>query len=295
MKYNPNTKNNEKIIILGHENPDVDSIISGFLLQQLLNKKGIPAEFIIPDKTIEQDSVKICLSYGLNPYKFQKEIDISSESQKYILVDHHERELNGEIIAIIDHHPTNKKITIPNYYNQISSSTSCILCKNNEIYFSKKELELAIVAALVDTASFHSTKSRKEDKVWIENWCNKLKLDYKKLYKIGLSLTSLENLESASLNGLKKYNFYSNIVQSSCIQIENTPSNHKKIKKIIEYLKQYVHDNNVDIFIFIVHDMTNFCSKVYQISKTEVIEKEYKQYTSRGNTIIPEVVKSLKK
>ena len=33
-------KKEEKIIILGHENPDIDSIFSGYLLQILLTKKG---------------------------------------------------------------------------------------------------------------------------------------------------------------------------------------------------------------------------------------------------------------
>ena len=42
-----------KYIILGHENPDVDSIISGYLLEKLMLSKGFKAEFIIPDKKID--------------------------------------------------------------------------------------------------------------------------------------------------------------------------------------------------------------------------------------------------
>ena len=40
----------KKYIILGHENPDVDSIVSGYLLEKLLLSKSFNVEFIIPDK-----------------------------------------------------------------------------------------------------------------------------------------------------------------------------------------------------------------------------------------------------
>ena len=285
----------EKIIILGHENPDVDSIVSGYLLQQMLTKKSIPAEFIIPDQNIEQESSNICLSYGLNPYQFQKQIDLTNKFQKFILVDHQKRNLSGETLAIIDHHLTDEKVECKNYFNKISSSTSCIICQNNEEYFSDFELELAFLAAFVDTASFHSTKGRESDRKWIEKYCKILSIDYNKLYKEGLCLTSLDDLKKASLNGLKKYNFNGLDVQSSYIQVENTEEEKRIIETIIEYLKNYVLDNNLEAFVFIVHDMTKFNSKVYQISKIDIIERKYNKYTSRGNTIMPEVSRSLKK
>ena len=52
----------KKIIILGHENPDEDSVISGFLLQNLLNRRklGVSFQFVIPDLIIEQEVIDIC-------------------------------------------------------------------------------------------------------------------------------------------------------------------------------------------------------------------------------------------
>ena len=60
----------DKIIILGHENPDVDSIVSGYLLEKILSKKGYDAKFVIPDKFISNDTMNICIKYGLEPSKF---------------------------------------------------------------------------------------------------------------------------------------------------------------------------------------------------------------------------------
>ena len=65
----------DKIIILGHENPDVDSIVSGYLLEKILNKKGYNCKFIIPDKIISNDTYELCIKYRIDPSKFMEELD----------------------------------------------------------------------------------------------------------------------------------------------------------------------------------------------------------------------------
>ena len=74
----------EKIIILGHENPDVDSIVSGYLLEKILNKKGYQVEFVIPDETLEENTLNICQRNGLNPKNFQRKLDLADENNNYI-------------------------------------------------------------------------------------------------------------------------------------------------------------------------------------------------------------------
>ena len=64
------------------------------------------------DKKIQQETLDICKRNGLEPIKFQKDININDKNLKYILVDHHERDVAGEIVCIIDHHPTSKDIKI---------------------------------------------------------------------------------------------------------------------------------------------------------------------------------------
>ena len=51
-----------------------------------------------------------------------------------------------------------------------------------------------------------------------------------------------------------------------------------------------VVQENVDLFVFIVYDMTNFYTKVYKIGE-EIEFTEYFLYASRGNTIIPDILK----
>lgn len=284
----------EKIIILGHENPDVDSIISGYLLEKIMRKKGYNSDFVIPDKKIDKDTLDICRKNGLEIAKFMKEINLNDKNAKYILVDHNERELAGEIICIIDHHPRDIEPEIDNYYNQKISSTACYICQGNEELLTREDLRLAVLATLVDTASFHSTKGRKEDREWALNICSSHNLNYNELYKEGLCLTPLGEIKEASLNGIKKYNYDGKKLESSYIQIENPELEANKINQIINILKERVINEGLDAFVFIVHNMTEFKTMYYLITKTKTENRYYEMYTSRGNTIMPEVKTLLK-
>ena len=92
----------QKYIILGHENPDVDSIVSGYIYQNYLRRRNIDAEFIIPDKNIDEDTLEICRRFNLEPTDFQKPLEYD-EKTKFILVDHHNRKELKNVELIIDH------------------------------------------------------------------------------------------------------------------------------------------------------------------------------------------------
>ena len=162
----------DKIVILGHENPDVDSIVSGYLLEKILKKKGYNAEFIVPDKSLDKDTLEICRKYDLEPTIYQKDISLEDKNINYILVDHNERNTKGNIISIIDHHPTSKEINIENYYNENVVSTAYFIAKNSEDLLDSYDIKLAVLASFIDTVSFNSNKGTEEDKEWIIKTCN---------------------------------------------------------------------------------------------------------------------------
>lgn len=278
----------QKYIILGHENPDVDSIVSGYIYQNYLNRHGVNAEFIIPDKTIEEDTLRICRDFNLEPTIFQKEL-VFDENTKFILLDHHQRDNIGEIVQIIDHHPSSNCIDDFKTINEYASSTSCLIVQGFEQYFSIMEIELACLAAMVDTASFSSTKTREIDIDWVRQMCEEKNLDYNKLYEAGLGIDDLSNPKEIMLHGLKKYTINNHKVESSTIHISNIKNNWKKISQITMLLNEYLLENNLDLFIFIIHDMDNQDTWVYKIDATGFKRKKYDEYTSRGSTIIPDL------
>ena len=281
----------KKIIILGHDNPDVDSIVSGYLLDKLLKHKGYNSEFVIPDTEINEESLNICKEYGLDATVYKRKL--TDEDKDFILVDHNERKINGNILAIIDHHITTKEPTIEHYYNKSISSTSCYICQGNEEFFDDKDLTLAFVAAMVDTASFHSTKGREEDKNWIINLCKERNIDYEKVYETGLCLTNLSDLKTASLNGLKHYNICDIEVEASYIQVRDLEEKKEIIDEIIFCLQEYRISKKLHMFVFITYDMDNFITKVYKITEKKLEIVNYNEYVSRGNRVIIDIEKNL--
>ena len=282
-----------KYIILGHENPDNDSIVSGYLLEKLMKRLGYDVEFIIPDETISEENIMLANYCGLDPTSYQKEIP-NDPSAKYILVDHHERIVPGEIVAIIDHHPTNKEISCKYYQNERACSTSCLIAKDRERFFSLDDLKMTCLSAMVDTAAFHSNKTVVRDYLWVRSLCAKYGFNYEELMTTSMCPTDISDIEKASINGLKKHDLAGHKVASSFLHLPSPTANQEEINQMIEYLKTYIKDEGYDLFAFIVHDITNFKSTLYKIREDSIDTVQYDEYTSRGTRIIPELTEELK-
>ncbi len=80
-------------------------------------------------------------------------------------------------------------------------------CKGHEELFCKEDIQLAILATLVDTASFHSVKTQQADVEWANQMVSHYHLPYEQLYREGLCLTKIDSLQSALLHGLKRVSF----------------------------------------------------------------------------------------
>lgn len=282
-----------KYIILGHKNPDVDSIVSGYIYQNYLRRRNINAEFVIPDEHIDDDTLEICRRFHLEPTEFQKPLEYDKNT-KFILVDHHNRKELPNVDLIIDHHFDEHEPDTSNCVIEPSSSTSCLIVQGNEPYYSIHEIELACMAAMVDTASFHSTKSCKWDLDWIMRMVEEKNLDFDSLYEAGLTINDISNPQAAMFNSLKKYEIHGHDVESSSIHVNGMHNNWKNINEIVKLLQDYTLENDIDYFLFIIHDMDKFETWLYTIDKFGYMRKKYQEYTSRGTTIIPEFTEDLK-
>ena len=283
----------DKYIILGHENPDNDSIVSGYILEKIMKQRGYNVEFIIPDEVISDENIMLAAYVGIDPTSFQKQLPEDS-SIKYILVDHHERNVPGEIVAIIDHHPTDKDINTKYYQNERACSTSCIIGKAFTRYLSLDDIKAVCLSAMVDTAAFHSNKTTVSDYLWIKSMRSKFNFNYEEMLTTSMCPTDITNLQSAALNGLKKHNIHNHKIASSFLHLPSPSENKEEIKEMISYLQEYIEEEQYDIFAFIVHDITNFKSTLYKIRKDSIETKEYDEYTSRGTRIIPDLTEELK-
>lgn len=281
-----------KYVILGHQNPDVDSILSGVLLEKILNKfTKDEFKFIIPDDSIDDITKEIVKDTGIDISQYQtKEID---KDARIILVDHYEDNRYPNIIcAIYDHHPPKTDFINPlkhAYYNTNSCSTTTLLAKIFNEYLTKEDFILVLIGAIVDTVSFKSSKTNQEEVKFLLEKCQEYNININDYLDIGLCLNKLDNLNEVALYGLKEYTIQGKNVKSSYIQIKDVDKNKEKIAMILNILTNYIKQNNIDIFVFIVHDMDNFKTTTYEITENGIAETKYDEYTSRGSKIIPDL------
>lgn len=277
-----------KIVILGHKNPDVDSIISGYLLSSYLRYKKYDVDYVIPDEKIDEETLSIVKSCGIDVDSLPSDI---SKDSKLILVDHHETEFKNNVIAVIDHHPTMKVFDYPFYINEKSSSTTKhiydIISAECPGYIGRRFVELVVIGIVVDTCSFRSAKSKPGDKEWVLDMCKKYELDINKIMEIGDCVTDITDLDKAVMHGYKGYNYFGKSVGTSYIQVRDVDN--AKVDLILSSLKKEVKKNSLRMWVFIVVNIAELTSTVYKISQDKVEIEEYDFMVSRGSNIMPNI------
>lgn len=284
-----------KLVILGHENPDFDSIISGMLLENIYRKMyRYEADFIIPDEVLK-DTAKLCNKYHVDYRRYQKKYELDEDIHS-VLVDHSVDLRNiPSVIVAIDHHPTKQELPYLVKYCHTTSTALLIYNMYKNIYkFSKQEINLVVAASYIDTLSLKSTKTTPSDIVECKNLIAKYDLNKDEMYLDGLSITDMSDIKACSLNGLKKYEINNNKVYSSYVQVTEDELN--KIPLILKEIPRTMRNKGVDYFVFIVTNVSNMTTKSYLLSKnfgSSIEVMEYNHIASRGQEIIPELERKL--
>lgn len=92
-------------LVVGHKNPDTDSIISAIAVADLMTKRGTPAK-AVAQGTVTPETAFVLDKFGLTA----PEVVTSVAGQQVILVDHSDLAQapddlkDAEVIAIVDHH-----------------------------------------------------------------------------------------------------------------------------------------------------------------------------------------------
>ena len=289
---------NKEIILLGHDNPDCDSIISAFLISKLLDFKGIANKIIIPTEIDEETKNLLsffkdnkCLN-NLNNYKGS-----INEDDVVLLLDHNKTNYQCNVLGCIDHHPTIDTFEYDFYVNKSSSSTAKLVFHLMEEYnypINKEIAEMVCFSVFIDTCSLKSTKCPEEDKVWVKNYTEEWGIDYDKLYEKGLILTDLsQNIYNIIKNGYKEYMYEGIKVCSSYIQINNN-CEEDTINEFIKNLKRYFENGDMKLWAFLIIDFGRNQTREYRLSYKKLDIRVHDGILSRGANIMPNIQKNIK-
>ena len=159
-----------EIIVIGHKNPDTDSIVSAIAYARL--KVELGEESYIAGRCGEpNEETKYVLKLAnLSEPKLVEDVS----GKKVVLVDHNELSQactgieNAEILEIVDHHKLNFSYPVPIYVlTEPLGSTATIITK---LYLREKveigkELALALLGAILsDTVELRSSTTTETDR-----------------------------------------------------------------------------------------------------------------------------------
>ncbi|MDP2820618.1 MAG: manganese-dependent inorganic pyrophosphatase [bacterium] len=268
------------IYIIGHKNPDTDSICSAIALTYFLKEKS--GWEVKPARAgdINPETKFVLEKFGFP----EPELLENADGKQLVLVDHNEKEqiIDGspKIIEVIDHHKINFSYPEPiNFISEAVGSTATIIAEK----FFSENMEIPdniagilLCSILSDTVIFKSPTTTEKDKKTAEKLNKKLNFDLEKFGKeikqAGMDLD--KPAKELILRDFKEFIFGAKkfgIGQIEIVGIEAFLKERKlEINTAMEQVKQ---EKGYDCLIFAATDILKEGSEFFIEGQEEKIEK----------------------
>ncbi len=285
----------EEIIVIGHKNPDLDTVASSIAYAEFKKAQGINAKAYVFGK-VDDETDFILKKFAIPS---PESID-SLNGKKVIIVDHcaccqmAQGFEGAEIIEVIDHHnisgdiKTSKPIK---YHSEPVGSTCTIIAKyffNDNIKIPKNIAKLLLAGMISDMDLFKSPTTTSVD-LKIRDTLNEIAvLDIEKLgiemFKIKSNVDSKTDEELMN-DDSKEFELPKStkalISQIKLMDIESFLKNRKK--SMIDLMKK----KNYDLVIVIITDLLKEGSEVLAVGKTQMLEEALKVKLQNESVFIP--------
>ena len=308
----------QKVISIGHKNPDADSVLAAVLVSRFGKKIfGVEVEAVIADEI--NNETKFVLDFlKIKKPKILKKI----KNEEVILVDTTEPNqiIDGltedNLLAIIDHHNLGGLKSSKPIYTRVEP----IGCTGSVIYkiLREKNIKIDKVSAIImiacivsDTLNFNSPTTTSDDKKILKELNKIAKLDLKKFTKdLFAAKSSLKGISVKDIitKDYKQFEMGKYKVGISVWETTNPESVNLQKDKIIEVLVNKKRKENLDYLFFAVVDIIENNSYLYIIEEKEnILSKKVfggdikdetmflKGVVSRKKQLVPVLMKELGK
>lgn len=307
----------EKVLVLGHKNPDTDSICSAIAYANLKSELGMKAE---PVRLGEiNGETKYALDYfQVNVPRYVEKV--ADEVSKVILVDHNERQQSVDdidqvrILEVIDHHRiANFQTSDPLYYRaEPVGCTATILnklYKENGVKIKKEIAGLMLSAIISDSLLFKSPTCTEQDIAAARELAEIAGVDPETygldMLKAGADVSdkTAQQLISLDAKEFEMGNYKVVVAQVNVVDANELLARQAEIE---EAMNKEIAERNLDLFVFVITDiLTNDSVGLALGKKTEAVEKAFnvqldnhtallKGIVSRKKQIVPVLTDTLK-
>jgi len=310
-----------KIIIIGHQNPDTDSVVAALAYTELKNKIDFTNEYISATAGSLNNETKFVLNYFKIPVP-KLATDLKNWEGKIIILDHTEPSQlppgvdTDKIIEILDHHRLGGLQTPNQILARIEpvGSTSTIVAKifkEKKVIPSKETASLLISGIISDTLFLQSPTTTGDDRNVLKE-LNKIAQianleDYaNQMFEAKSDITGVLLSEIATKD-YKEFQFGQKKVGIGVWETVKPESVLRVKDQLIEELKRIKTKDNLDLIYFLVVDILKQKSSMIIVGEeeNEVAEKVFggktKDYllnmgniVSRKKEIVPPLERFLK-
>ena len=296
----------EKVLVIGHKNPDTDSIMSALSYAYLKQQLGMDAEPVRLGN-ISKETAFALDYFGVEaPRLIEK---AKPEVDKVILVDHNERQqsvddiADVQIIEVIDHHRiSNFETEGPLYFRSepVGCSATIInkMFKENNVDIPKEIAGLMVSAIVSDSLLFKSPTFTEEDRAAALELAEIAQVDIETygldMLKAGADLSDKTAEELIGLDskefGMGDYKV--EVAQVNAVDVNDILSRQEALE---EAMKATIDQKGLDLFALVTTDILNSNSVVLALGEQAAnVEKAF-DVTLENNTALLEGVVSRKK
>ena len=292
-----------KIIIIGHKNPDTDSIVSSVIAQDLFAKE-FPGAIVEAFRAGEANNETkfVFKTFGIELPKMIKKF---SGKEEVVLVDFNEasQAISGlnfsQVMKIVDHHKVSILTESPiSLRTEPVGSTSSLLAK---MYLeagkkiSGKIAKLMLAGILSDTLNLTSPTTTTWDKKIVKDLNKIAKLDLKKfvanLFVAKSSLAGI-SLDTIVSQDYKLFEIGKSKIGIGTWETTNPESVNAKKTDLMKLLSSKKEKEGLDFILFMIVDILKQNCVLYAISEKEkeFVEKVFKSKVNDGETILQGIV-----
>ncbi|MGD6777336.1 manganese-dependent inorganic pyrophosphatase [Sutcliffiella horikoshii] len=291
-----------KVLVLGHKNPDTDSICSAIAYAELKKQLGMDAE---PVRLGELNGET---EYALK--EFNSEVPrlvetVANEVKEVILVDHNERQQSVSdidqvrVLEVIDHHRiANFETADPLYYRaEPVGCTATILnklYKENGVEISKPVAGLMLSAIISDSLLFKSPTCTEQDVQAAKELAEIAGVNAEEyglaMLKAGADISdkTVEQLISLDAKEFQMGDYKVEIAQVNTVDTNDVLTKQAELEAVIT---ANVADKDLDLFLLVVTDILENDSVALALgSQAPVVEKAYNVKLENNTALLKGVV-----
>jgi manganese-dependent inorganic pyrophosphatase len=293
------------IVVVGHKNPDTDTIASAIAVADLWTKRGMEA------KPIAQGEIAPETAFVLEKFGFSApEVMTDATDQKIVLVDHTDLSQSmdnldkGELLGVVDHHKLGD-VTTPNPLEMWVWPVGCTGTVIKAMYdfygieMPKNVAGILLCAILSDTVMFKSVTCTDADKKAVEELAKIAGVA--DVMALGMEMFKVKSaVDGASADELvfrdyKDFDMSGNKVgigQLEVVDLSMLDAHKEALQAEIEKVKA---DGRHSVFLLLTDIMKEGSEMLIASDDASVVEKAFDGIKVDGNSVWLEGVMSRKK